>query len=206
MKKLLKLMRNILLGILVIIVIALVIILGINAVVRLKTRKYIKTMEQASELTDVDYIMVLGASVRNGDTPSAMLADRLDRGLDVYNVQSSAKLLMSGDRTDRYYDEVRVMKQYALDRGVAEASVVEDPMGYSTYDSMYRAKNEYNAKKMIIVTQRYHLYRAVYIARQMGIDAYGVAAEDIRYHDQWKRDIREILAIDKDFFKLLLIP
>jgi vancomycin permeability regulator SanA len=117
----------------------------------------------------------------------------------------SDKLLMSGDRTDEYYDEVRVMTAYAVDAGVPEGSVVQDPEGYSTYESMYRAAKVYGVRKMVIVTQRYHLYRALYIARELGIEAYGVAAEDIRYSGQTKRDVREILARCKDVFKVMLV-
>jgi vancomycin permeability regulator SanA len=133
-----------------------------------------------------------------------MLSDRLDRGVLIYNLGVSDKLLMSGDRTDEYYDEVRVMTAYAENSGVPENAIIQDPEGYSTYESMYRAVNVYGVKRMVIVTQRYHLYRALYIARELGIEAYGVAAEDIRYSGQTKRDVREILARCKDVFKVML--
>lgn len=185
---------------------AVMIILGINVFVKLKVRRHIISVDKAAKLEDVDCIMVLGASVKNGDTPSKMLADRLDKGVEVYYAMEDAKLLMSGDRTDQYYDEVKVMKNYAEDKGVPATMIDTDPEGYSTYESIYRAKYVYGVDKMVIVTQKYHLYRALYIADKLGIEAYGVAAEDIRYSGQTKRDIREIFAIDKDFFMVMLSP
>lgn len=201
---LLKILKRIMIFVLVSLMMALCLVLGLNIYVKLKVKKNIITVEECARLKDVDCIMVLGASVKNGDTPSAMLSDRLDRGIETYNTGVSPRMLMSGDRDDQYYDEVSVMTAYAVERGVLPSDIMEDPEGYSTYDSMYRAKYVYGVDKMIIVTQRYHLYRALYIANELGIEAYGVAAEDIRYSNQWKRDIREILAIDKDFFKVML--
>jgi vancomycin permeability regulator SanA len=179
-------------------------VLGLNVYMKIKVKDYIYDTDDIGDLSDIDCIMVLGASVKNGDTPSAMLSDRLDRGVTLYNLGVSDKLLMSGDRTDEYYDEVRVMTAYAEDAGVPEAAILQDPEGYSTYESMYRAVNVYGVKRMVIVTQRYHLYRALYIARELGIEAYGVAAEDVRYSGQTKRDVREILARCKDVFKVML--
>lgn len=200
----LKILKRILIALLSIVFAALALVFGLNIYVRLKVRDRIITVEESAKLTDMDCIMVLGAAVKNGNTPSAMLSDRLDRGIDVYNAGAAPKLLMSGDRDDQYYDEVSVMTAYAEERGISKSAIMEDPRGFSTYESMYRAKNIYGVEKMIIVTQRYHLYRALYIANELGIEAYGVAAEDIRYSNQLKRDIREILAIDKDFFKVIL--
>lgn len=201
-----KILKRVLICILAVILAALCLVFGLNIYVKLKVKGDILTVEESAKLKDVDCIMVLGAAVKNGDTPSAMLSDRLDRGIEVYNAGSASRMLMSGDRDDQYYDEVSVMTAYAVEHGVAPEDIMEDPKGYSTYDSMYRAKNVYGVDKMIIVTQRYHLYRALYIANELGIEAYGVAAEDIRYNNQLKRDIREILAIDKDFFKVILRP
>jgi vancomycin permeability regulator SanA len=199
-----KMIKGLLSFLFSVIMAALIFITGINIYVKLKVRDYIYDIGDIGDLNDIDSIMVLGASVKNGDTPSAMLSDRLDEGISLYNLGVSDKLLMSGDRTDEYYDEVRVMTTYAVDAGVPESVIIQDPEGYSTYESMYRAVNVYGVKRMVIVTQRYHLYRALYIARELGIEAYGVAAEDVRYSGQTKRDVREILARCKDVFKSML--
>ena len=161
--------------------------------------------QQAALLTDVDCIMVLGCGVR-GDSPSPLLADRLQRGVEVFSLGASPKILMSGDHGQENYDEVNVMKQYALDAGIAEADIFMDHAGFSTYESMYRAKEIFGVKKMIIVTQKYHLSRAVYIANQLGIEAYGVASDYQTFGGQFGRDCREVLARVKDMFTTIFQP
>ena len=81
-----------------------------------------------------------------------------------------------------------------------------DHAGFSTYESMYRAKEVFEAKKVVIVTQKYHLHRALYVAEKLGIDAYGVSSDPRTYRGQFVREIREILARDKDFFKCIVKP
>lgn len=179
---------------------------GIFIYVKHEVKSNILTVEQAEALSDVDCILVLGASVKNGDTPSPMLRDRLEQGIALYQAGCAPKILMSGDHGSEYYNEVGVMKRYAVDAGVASEDIFLDHAGFSTYESMYRAKEVFGASRVIIVTQKYHLARAVYNARRLGIDAYGVAAEDIRYSGQFPRDVREFLAIGKDFFMTFLKP
>lgn len=179
---------------------------GVNIYMKQSVKKRILTVSQAAELADVDCILVLGASVY-GTSPSPMLADRVQRGVDVYKAgNGTTKLLMSGDHGGEYYDEVNVMKNCAIDEGVPSEDVFMDHAGFNTYDSMYRAKSVFGAKKIIIVTQRYHLYRAVYIAKKLGLNAYGVATEDISYGGQTKRDVREFFARGKDFVGTFIKP
>lgn len=113
---------------------------------------------------------------------------------------------MTGDHGRKDYDEVNAMKEYVIERGIPSEDVFMDHAGFSTYDSMYRAKYIFNAKKIVIVSQEYHLYRAIYIANKLGIEAYGIPAEKINYSGQFNRDLREILARDKDFFKWIFKP
>ena len=115
-------------------------------------------------------------------------------------------LLMSGDHSRETYDEVNAMKDYAVAAGVPSSDVFMDHAGFSTYESMYRARDVFEARRVIIVSQKYHLYRAVYDARALGLEAWGVAAEDIAYTGQWLRELREILARDKDVFYCWLKP
>ncbi len=176
---------------------------AINLYVKKHISKRILTAEEAAELGDVDCIIVLGASVKGG-SPSKMLEDRLTTGIELYKLGASPKMLMSGDNMSEYYNEVAVMKDYAVSHGVASEDVFLDHAGFSTYESMYRARDVFGAKKVIIVTQSYHLYRAVYDAKKLGIDAYGVACADVTYSGQTKRDVREYLAIVKDYFFTLL--
>lgn len=145
---------------------------------------------------DSEYILVLGASVKN-NRPSLMLQERLDTAISLYD---NNKIIVSGDGRDDDYDEVKVMQEYLLSHGIDEDNIICDDNGLSTYDSM----NNLTVSNVTIVTQKYHLFRSLYIARKMGIDAYGVSATKVRYNGQTFRDFRECLAIIKDFFKVML--
>ena len=153
-----------------------------------------------------DCILVLGAGLKADGTPNFMLQDRLNKGIELYKAGAAPKLLLSGDNGQVEYDEVNAMKKYALDAGVPAEDVFLDHAGFSTYESMYRARDIFLVKKAIIVTQKYHQYRSLYIAKGLGIEGYGIIAEPRTYGGQLKRDIREILARDKDFFMVILKP
>ena len=171
---------------------------GINVRVVQSAKEQILTPEQAAAMTDVDCILVLGCKVHQDGNPSHMLEDRLKRGVALYHAGAAPKLLMSGDHGQAEYDEVNAMKKYAVDAGVPSQDVFMDHAGFSTYESMYRAKEVFGAKKIIIVTQEYHLYRAIYAAQSMGMEAYGVDADYRSYSGQFARDVREVLARVKD--------
>ncbi len=191
-------------GIVVISIIA-IIVLGINLYVKLSTYKQIIKGNDYTELSDVDCIIILGAGIW-GDKPSPMLEDRLLEGIKLYQNDVSDKIIMSGDHGRKEYDEVNIMKDYAIDKGIPSKNVFMDHAGFSTYESIYRAKDIFGAKKVVIVTQEYHLYRALYIANQLGIEAYGVGADPRKYVGATYREIREILARDKDFIKCIFKP
>lgn len=179
---------------------------GINLWVTGSVNDNILSQEQAALLDDVDCVVVLGCQVRSDGSPSHMLEDRLKRSVALYQTGAAPKLLMSGDHGRQEYDEVDTMKRYAVDAGVPSADVFMDHAGFSTYETMYRAKEIFGAKKILIVTQQYHLYRALYIARELGLEAYGVSADYRRYSGQLSRDIREILARVKDFGMSIIRP
>lgn len=148
---------------------------------------------------EYDCILVLGAKVSNG-TPSHMLEDRLKRAVELYKSGEAKKLIVSGDGETPDYDEVEVMKRFALESGVEEADIIVDRYGLSTYDSVWRAKNVYGMKNIVIVTQEYHLVRAVYIAEKLGLNSVGVSSDLRGYAGQIWRDLREQLARFKDFY------
>lgn len=181
-------------------------VLGINGWVTGSVRDRILSEEQAAELQDVDCIIVLGCQVRSDGSPSHMLEDRLKRGVALYDLGAAPKLLMSGDHGTEGYDEVDAMKRYAVNASVPSGDVFMDHAGFSTYETVYRAKEIFGADKVLIVTQQYHLYRALYIAEQLGMDAYGVAADYRQYSGQLSRDIREVLARVKDFGMSIFQP
>jgi vancomycin permeability regulator SanA len=113
---------------------------------------------------------------------------------------------MSGDHGKENYDEVNTMKQYAIDAGVPSSDIFMDHAGFSTYESMYRTKEIFEAESVVVVSQEYHLYRAVYIAENLGITAYGVSPEYCIYGGESYRETREILARFKDFFTTIIKP
>ena len=179
-------------------------VLGINVHVIRKTKDRILSAD-GSLPTDADCILVLGCAV-NGTTPSPMLADRLTVGVSLYRAGVAPKLLMSGDHGRGNYNEVAVMKLFAMNADVPSGDVFMDHAGFSTYESLYRAKAVFGAKRVIIVTQTYHLYRALYLAEQLGLEAYGVAADLRSYVFQVKYDAREALARVKDTVGGMLLP
>lgn len=170
---------------------------GLNLLVLQKSSRYILS-DNVAAASDADCILVLGCGLIDSQTPSFLLADRIDQGVNLYKKGVSGKLLMSGDHGRADYDEVNVMKACAVRSGVPTENVFMDHAGFSTYESMYRAKEIFGAKKILIVTQKYHLYRAVFIARSLGLDAYGCAAADIAYPNQIQREVRELAARCKD--------
>ena len=151
----------------------------------------------------VDLILVLGAGLRSDGSPSDMLADRLRVGVSLFEFDCSDIILMSGDDSGKEYNEVSAMKRFAQDLGVNAENILVDGRGFSTYESISRAVEEYGAERIVIVTQEYHLYRALYIARTLGIEAVGVPSDLRTYRGQWYRDLREHLARFKDFFLTL---
>lgn len=197
-------MKKIIKYLAIILVIIIAIILLINLYVKETTKKQIIS-ETEENIENIDCILVLGAGIW-GDKPSPMLEDRLLQAISLYNNNVSSKIIMSGDHGKQDYDEVNIMKQFAIEKGVPSEDIFMDHAGFSSYESIYRAKEIFKAKKIIIVTQKYHLYRAIYIANQLGIEAYGVGSDPRQYVGATYREIREILARNKDFAKCIFKP
>ena len=192
-------------AIIILMVLMFSVIFSINFYVKLSTEKQIITNNDYSNLTDIDCILVLGAGVR-GNQPSPMLEARIQEGVSLYKKGVAPKIIMSGDHANDDYDEVNVMKSFAIHEGVPSEDIFMDHFGISTYDSIYRVKEIFGAKKIVIVTQKYHLYRALYIANQLGIEAYGVGADPRKWSGATYRELREFLARNKDFVKSILKP
>ena len=198
-------MNKVLKCILIIIAIIVIIMFGIDLYVKLSTKKQIIQENEYSKLSDIDCIIILGAGVW-GDKPSPMLEDRLQEGIKLYQNNVSDKIIMSGDHGRKEYDEVNLMKNYAIEKGVPAEKIFMDHAGFSTYESIYRAKEIFGAKKVVIVSQTYHLYRALHIANSLGLEAYGVGADPRQYEGAINREIREILVRDKDFVQCIFKP
>lgn len=174
-----------------------------NVVTIVGAKGSIVSAEEAS-ISSADAIVVLGASVYADGTPSGILQDRLDDGIALYFAGVAPKIIMSGDNGTASYNEVRVMKQYAIARGVPSEDIFCDHAGFSTYESMYRAKYVFGCERIVVATQTYHLYRALWSAKSLGMQATGVPSDYREYQKQLQYNIREIPARTKDFFKALL--
>ena len=181
-------------------------VFGVNAYVQASVQDRILTEEQAAELEEIDCVLVLGCGLEADGSPSPMLHDRLQQGVALYQKEAAPKLLVSGDHGREEYDEVNAMKRFAEEQGIPSEDVFMDHAGFSTYESVYRARDIFQVRRMVIVTQEYHLSRALYIAKRLGIEAWGVPADPRTYSGQTARDLREILARDKDFLTCILKP
>ena len=149
--------------------------------------------------------IVLGARVGPGDRPSPMLADRLEIGVRLYRLGKVRKLLLSGDHGAVSYDEVNVMRRYVLERGIPAEDVFMDHAGFSTFDTMYRASHVFRVTNALVATQDFHLARAVYTARAMGLEATGVSANRRPYVGTNRLRLREWFARCKAFAQLHLV-
>ena len=184
-------------------IIVLIIIIAVLIIATISTKSYIVLPE---DLKEMEAILILGCRVMPNGELSYMLKDRLDKGIELYENNVAPKIIVSGDHGRNDYDEVNAMKNYLIDKGIPSEDIFMDHAGFSTYDSVYRAKEIFSLSKMVIVTQKYHLYRALYIAKNFKIEAYGVSAEDIKYYGQFSREVREVVARNKEFIKCIIKP
>lgn len=201
-----KLIKKLIAAAVILGVTAVAVLCSVNLYVTKAAEKYMYSPDEAHQLEGADCIIVLGAGLRPDGSPSHMLRDRLDCAIELYNSGVADKIIMSGDHGRKEYDEVNTMRSYAVSKGVPAESIYLDHAGFSTYDTVYRAKEIFCVKAPVIVTQKYHLYRAVYNARSLGLDAYGVNSDPFRYVGQTARDIREAVARVKDFAYCIFKP
>ncbi|MCD7807709.1 MAG: YdcF family protein [Erysipelotrichaceae bacterium] len=160
---------------------------------------YASTSSLINDDSNADVILVLGCGTKDGK-PSLMLKDRLDKAIELYENKQASTIILSGDPSD---NEVEIMKTYMIDEGMSEDVLILDNEGYSTYQSLYNAKNIYDFNNIIVVTQQYHMYRALYIGISLDMNVSGVSAQNVRYNGQIVRNVREILARTKDYFSCL---
>jgi len=191
---------------LIIVIVLILLILLPNLYIIATTSGQITTLKDIAG-QDYECALIFGAGIRDGK-PSPMLQERLDMGVALYQNGIVPKLLLSGHGSvdGKGYDEVKVMYEYVLDKNVPDADLIIDKSGFSTYESVQHCLNTYHLKKVLLVSQKYHLYRAVYLANQFGLEANGVIADQRRFSGQFLRDFREIFARDKDFIKGIIKP
>ena len=155
-------------------------VLGVWVVSLYVEKRYADRIIPRSEAPQAPVALVYGAGLAPGGVPSQVLAQRLDAAIALYRAGTVDSLLLSGDNSDPFHDETRAMVRYVLERGVPASAVEEDDAGLSTYDSSVRAHTVFGVREAVLVTQRFHLTRALYIANSVGIDAWGVAADEGR--------------------------
>lgn len=213
-----KTMKKLFILICLLVVVAIVTVYGINRhMINAEKKNIIAkviTNENVLEKTEVDKartfradcVMVLGCGIKDRETPSPMLKDRLDAAILLYRNGVAPKILMTGDNGTVSHNEIHVMLNYAIKQGVPKKDIFCDHAGFSTYESMYRGNSIFKIKKMVVVTQTYHMYRSLYIANKLGIEAVGVSSDQEEYFGKKTRESREVLARVKDYFKSIYKP
>lgn len=171
-------------------------VLGINGLVYFRGTAGITAAAQSER---AQAAIVLGALVFPDGRVSDMVADRLETAYELYHAGTVQKILITGDHGQADYDEVNTMRRYLEKKGVPSEDIFMDHAGFDTYDSMYRARDVFQVRQAVVVTQRFHLPRAVYIARSLGLQAQGVVADKHVYYRAWYYDVRELAARVKAF-------
>lgn len=198
-------LRLVIYSLIAIFIVGILSVLAINIYVIKYAEKYVFT--DIKNLPNKQTVLVLGAKVQDMKL-SPILYDRVVKGNEIYKSGKAEKILLSGDHGRKNYDEVNAMKKYVMEniKDIDYSDIFMDHAGFDTYDSMYRARDVFGTKSIIIVTQEFHIYRAVYIARKLDIDAVGFSVSESRYSKelQLNWDIRECLARVKAFFDVLL--
>lgn len=179
---------------------SMIVIIGIIVIVSTNICIYASTSSLINDDATADAILVLGCGIKDGK-PSLMLQDRLDKAIELYENHQASSIILSGDPSD---NEVEIMKDYMIENGIDEDILILDNEGYSTYQSLYNVKNKYSFDSVIVVTQQYHLYRALYIGIALDLDVVGASTQNARYNGQIIRETREILARTKDYFNCML--
>lgn len=176
---------------------------AVNLLIQAEGGRY--SVSSPQEAPEAEVAIILGARVYSSGQPSPMLADRLETGVQLYKLGKVTKLLVSGDHGTAHYDETNAMRRYVLARGVPPEDIFMDHAGFSTYDTMYRARDVFQVTSALVVTQRFHLARAVYTARRLGLQATGVPADLRVYGNEGKFAARDWLARCKAFLDLNLL-
>ena len=175
----------------------LIAVLFVNYHITSSTKKYIHYSLKKFPKNDVG--IIFGAGI-NGNQPSKYLKDRLDAGILLYKAKRINKILLSGDNGREEYDELTVMKNYCYQHGVDTTKIYIDYAGFDTYSTMYRAKHIFKIKKATLISQEYHLNRALYIGRNLGIKSAGYSANKGEYSGYNYVKFREYLSRFKSFF------
>lgn len=184
-----------------VLVLASVASIALVAIIKHRANRY--TYSYTESVPECYTGIVFGAGIRDGK-PSKYLKDRLDAGIRLYEAGKVQRLLLSGDNGSHNYDELKVMRDYCLAKNVKAEDLFLDFAGFDTYSTLYRAKEIFEVDKAVLVSQNYHLDRAIYIGRSLGLDSYGYAADTGHYGGYRRNMIREVLATANAFLEVNL--
>jgi vancomycin permeability regulator SanA len=148
-----------------------------------------KTQNQSTRVA-----MVLGAGLNDPETPSAILKNRLNESIDLYNSDKIDYIIVSGDNREAAHNEPKAMKIYLQTQGIPDSSIVSDFAGYRTIESCWRAKNVFKTDSIYLITQNFHLPRATYLCRKMGLKVKPVIAKNASYRGGLNGYAREVFA------------
>lgn len=190
-----------------------VLILLFLILVPFSLRKYIEQRYESKIYTDVADVpeikigIVFGAGLdETASFPSDVLKDRLDTAASLYKAGKIHKFLMTGDNSSPSHNETKVMVDTAIASGVSSLDIARDDEGIRTYDSCYRAKAIYGIDQAILITQGFHLPRAMYICESLGIEVVGVVADKSTYQDDWQFELRDYAATVLAFWQIYVNP
>ncbi len=168
-------------------------------IVQIESWQYIAST--SNELPKTYTAIVLGAGLLQNEKLSPIFKDRVDIAIGLYRKGKVETILVAGDDGSITYNEVNPARDYLLTQGIPSEVIFLDHAGFDTYSSMYRARDIFLVKDAIIVTQSFHLPRAIFIARRLGIHAYGLPADQHTY--LFKNNVREVLADVKAVFNIM---
>ncbi|MDD4990138.1 MAG: ElyC/SanA/YdcF family protein [Candidatus Pacebacteria bacterium] len=191
-------LRKVLLLVFFMALLTIILIFLLNLQTESKGLNYIFT--DINKIPPCQAILILGASVYKNSIMSDMLKDRSDTAIELYKSSKAQKILVSGDNRAKNYNESATINKYLLEQGIPKEDIYLDYAGFDTYDSLYRAKDIFKVKSLIISTQKFHLPRAIFIARNLGIESYGIIADKRQYKNIEFNIGRELLATIKAYF------
>ena len=177
-----------------------VFVITTNVIIYLGTQKYI--YNEVENTPEASAVLIPGAAIFSDGSLSSVFLDRVDMAIKLYEAKKVSKILVSGDNSTDSHNEVNPVRLYLIDKGIPDQDIFLDHAGLDTYSSMYRARDIFGVTSILISTQSFHLPRAVFTARQLKIEAYGVNA-DVG-HIFFRNYLREVLANEKAVSNLIL--
>jgi len=175
-------------------------IFATNIVFYVGTKSYI--YNDATKAPKAEVALIPGAAIFPDGALSSIFEDRADMAIDLYRAGKVSKILVSGDNSTVSHNEVNPVRLYLISKGILDQDIFLDHAGFDTYSTMYRARDIFGVSSILIATQSFHLPRAIFIAHQLSMKAYGVNAD--AGHILFRNYVREVFADEKAVLDLIL--